>query len=179
MWDIFGLAVQEKANGDLNGGIGVIDQGNHTAFHLEAVQTPSKLDNKSLLDLYGELLFARKDSLFEILKDLEVYQAVVNSKSLKRNINLVNVYSRKKDLWSHKLNFHFNTSLTALNLDKTAHWLKTPKEERETFSMASVKTVYHNQLLLDRFLDMFAIDPNSKKNKNRIRQLPKFGVIAA
>ena len=79
----------------------------------------------------------------------------------------------------NKLNFHFNTSLTAVNLAKTAHWLKTPKEERGAFSMASVKTVYHNQLLLDRFLDMFAIDPNNKKNKNRIRQLTKFGVIAA
>ena len=54
------------------GGIGVIDQGNHTAFHLEAVQTPSKLDNKSLLDHYGELLIARKDSLFEISKYLAV-----------------------------------------------------------------------------------------------------------
>ncbi len=281
------------------GGIGVIDQCNHTAFHLEAVQTPSKLEDKSLLDHYGQVLIARKDSLLDISKylavdayfskepfvssmcdqefelisrlrsdadlrylykgekregrgrpkqydgkiyyktlnkgyfkniettdDQKVYQAVVNSKSLKRDINLVIVYTRKKDKWTHKLyfstdlkltghqvlkyyrsrfqiefiyrdgkqhtglndcqarsenklHFHFNTSLTAVNLAKTAHWLKTPKQERGAFSMASVKTMYHNHLLLDRFLTMFAINPNSKKNKNRIRQLTKFGVIAA
>ncbi len=48
------------------GGMAVIDQRNHTGFHLEAVQTLSKLDNKSLLDHYGEILIARKDSLLEL-----------------------------------------------------------------------------------------------------------------
>lgn len=42
--------MQVKENWGLKQGEkGVIDQDNHIAFHLEAVKTPSKLDNKSLL----------------------------------------------------------------------------------------------------------------------------------
>lgn len=51
----------------------------------------------------------------------------------------------------NKLNFHFNMALTATNLAKAAHWLNIPKKKRGAFSMADVKTVNHNALLLDRF----------------------------
>lgn len=281
------------------GGIGAIDLVNHTAFHLEAVQTVGKLDNMSLLDHYAQVLIDRKDDLFciskhlvadayfskepfvtnmceagfevisrlrndadlrylfkgkqrggkgrpkqygeklyykeldkdyfqniETTEDQQVYHAVVNSKSLKRNINLVIVYTRKGDAWSHKLyfstdlnlsgkqilryyrlrfqiefiyrdgkqhtgfndcqarsenklNFHFNTALTAVNIAKITHWLTIQKEDRGAFSIADVKTRYHNKLLLDIFIEAFAINTNSKKNKNKIRQLANIGTRAA
>jgi len=78
-----------------------------------------------------------------------------------------------------KLNFHFNLAFTAVNLAKTKHWLTIPKQDRRTLSMADVKTVYHNQLLLDKFLELFAINPNARKNKDKIRQFSQFGTIAA
>ena len=78
----------------------------------------------------------------------------------------------------NKMKFHFNASLTTINLGKIAHWLSVPKEKRGAFSMADVKTMYHNDLLLDRFIVKFGINPNTTKNKLKIQQLSCFGKIA-
>ncbi len=79
----------------------------------------------------------------------------------------------------NKINFHINASLTAVNIAKVTHWFSLAKCERMAFSMSNVKTLYHNQLLIDHFLDKFGINPNTKKNKEKIRQLNKLGLIAA
>ena len=79
----------------------------------------------------------------------------------------------------NKLDFHFNTSLTTINLAKISHWLSEPKEKRDSFSMSDIKTAYHNDLQINKFICKFGINPNTKKNKHRIRQLSCFGKIAA
>ncbi|MDX2306407.1 MAG: hypothetical protein NW226_26595 [Microscillaceae bacterium] len=43
--------------------------------------------------------------------------------------------------------------------------------------MADVKTLYHNQLLLDRFFDVFAINPNKHINNPKLQELYYFGAI--
>ena len=78
----------------------------------------------------------------------------------------------------NKLNFHFNAALTAVNLAKI-HWLDTRKSEAEAFSMANIKTLCHNKLLLDRFFSVFAINPNAAKNQQKVKELYKYGLIAA
>ena len=157
----------------------------------------------------------------------KVYHAIVYSKALKRDINLVIEYNlNKKGEWGHKLYFstdlqlppeqllkyyrtrfqieftfrdakqftglehsqarsenklysHFNYSLTTVNLAKVTHWLTIPKQEREAFSMADVKTIYHNNLLLNRFFVMFGIQPDLKKNKHKVTELLYYGARAA
>jgi hypothetical protein len=79
----------------------------------------------------------------------------------------------------NKLAFQFNMALTAINVAKVEHWLSQPQKERGAFSMADVKTMHHNALLLDRFFDVFAIKPNAIKNTQRIKELISFGKIAA
>ena len=44
-------------------GIAAIDMDNHTAFHLEAVQTPNDLESGCLVSYYAEVLIQRKESL--------------------------------------------------------------------------------------------------------------------
>lgn len=78
-----------------------------------------------------------------------------------------------------KLYFHWNASLTAVNLAKAAHWACLPKSERGAFSMADVKTLYHNRLLLDRFLREFGISPHLPKNREKVRRLLNYGARAA
>lgn len=78
-----------------------------------------------------------------------------------------------------KLYYHFNMALTTVSIAKSAHYLSLPMEERVPFSMADVKTIYHNKLLLDRFFDVFAIDPNTHKNNPKVKELYIFGTIAA
>ena len=79
----------------------------------------------------------------------------------------------------NKLDFHFNTSLTSINIAKVTHWLNVPKNTRPAFSMADIKTMYHNELLLNRFISVFGITANKLKNNNRIRELITYGTIAA
>lgn len=280
-------------------GIAAIDLENHTAFHLEAVQTPSDLSCSSLLEHYANVLIKNKGHLLDLSKyvvadayfskcnfvsklsdngfdlvsrlrddadlkylykskpkatrgrpkkydgkmnyqDLKqdqvtaieknekhkVYQAIVYSKALKRKINLVIVYTKNKAAWKHKLFFstdlkltaqkllhyyktrfqieftfrdakqhtglnhcqarsekklysHFNMALTAVNIAKITHWMTIPKEQRQEFSLADIKTVYHNQLLLNRFFSVFAIKPNLTKNKEKIHKLLYYGARAA
>jgi hypothetical protein len=78
-----------------------------------------------------------------------------------------------------KLEYHWNTALTAINIAKAEHWLNKPKAERGCFSMSSVKTFYHNQLLIDQLFNILPEDIKMTKNHPQIRQLYHFGAIAA
>lgn len=82
----------------------------------------------------------------------------------------------------NKLNFHWNMVLTAINLAKIVHWLPQKDEktnEEVVFSMSDIKTQYYNELLLNRFIAMFGINPELEKNKRKIKELLEFGKIAA
>jgi hypothetical protein len=77
-----------------------------------------------------------------------------------------------------KLGFHFNAALTAINLAKQ-DWLSKQNDSRVPFSMADYKTLYNNTLMLDRFMCMFAINPNTAKNQKIVKELLDYGKIAA
>jgi uncharacterized membrane protein len=82
----------------------------------------------------------------------------------------------------NKLNFHWNMSLTSVNIAKIATWIsKKDKNLKKSppFSMSDVKTMFFNNLLLNRFISMFGINPKLDKNKSIIKQLLHFGKIAA
>jgi len=79
----------------------------------------------------------------------------------------------------NKLHFQFNASLTSINIAKAIHWLSIPKEQRGAFSMADIKTMNHNMLMLKRFFDVFGINPYSTKNQNYVRELIFYGTMAA
>jgi len=46
-------------------------------------------------------------------------------------------------------------------------------------SMADVKTMYHNILLLERFIGVFVVNANTKKNQEIVKDLIYYGTIAA
>ena len=299
-WYWSGCAGQAKWGLEI-GGLAAIDLDNHTAFHLEAVQT--LVEDKqatSLTDWYVSVIKERKEVLssisnylvadawfskkpfvdqimaldmhlisrlrddadlkylyqvsptgkrgrpskyagkidianidtdyFELIEQNQqatMYSAVVYSKALKRNIRLVHVtYANDKgkltrklyfstdtqmdalqilDCYQsrfqieflyrdakqytglndsqarseNKLNFHFNAALTTINIAKVEHWLSQPKEVRKPFSMADIKTMNHNRLLLQRFIDVFGVNAYSAKNRNLVNELIYYGTIAA
>lgn len=78
-----------------------------------------------------------------------------------------------------KLHFHFNISLSAINIAKIIHWLPIPISERKSFSLNDIKTLNHNALLLERFFVVFAVNPNSPKNIKAVKELLYFGTKAA
>jgi hypothetical protein len=93
----------------------------------------------------------------------------------KQHTSLTKCEARSKQ----KLDFHYNASLTAINLAKHAHWYSSPEKQRKEFSMMTIKTINHNKLLLDRFMCLFGVDPNLLKNKQHVKDLILYGTNAA
>ena len=78
----------------------------------------------------------------------------------------------------NKLDFHFNAALTAVNLAKQ-DWMSNKNDTHKPFSMANYKTLYNNTLMLERFMCVFAINPNTIKNQKIVKELLDYGKIAA
>ena len=51
-------------------GLAAVDAGNHTAFHLDAVQTIGVKENETLIDYYLNVILERKDALQELSKTI-------------------------------------------------------------------------------------------------------------
>jgi hypothetical protein len=136
-------------------------------------EQPKEKSNKSYL------LFFSTDLELGALEILRYYKKRFQIEFLyrdgKQHTGLNDCQARSEN----KLYFHFNASLTAINLAKVEHWLSIPKNEREAFSMSDVKTMYHNKLLLERFIDVFAVPAYKLKNNKNVKELINFGKIAA
>jgi hypothetical protein len=121
-------------------------------------------------------LYFSTDLKMEGLKIVAYYRSRFQIEFLyrdaKQHCGLEDCQARSKN----KLHFHFNAALTAVNVAKL-HWLDTRKSNKEAFSMSDFKTLCHNKLILDRFICMFAINPNTSKNQQKIKELCKFGLI--
>jgi DDE superfamily endonuclease len=83
---------------------------------------------------------------------------------------------------SQTLDFHFNASLTALNLAKYEDQLRStkdnPKQPLPPFSMASSKRVAFNDHLLERFISMLELNPTLIKSHPNYQNLRSYGIIA-
>ncbi len=94
----------------------------------------------------------------------------------KQHTGLNDCQARSKN----KLHFHWNMSLTAINIAKITHWLPLKKKNPNIdipFSMSNIKTLYNNKLFLDLFISMFGIRTELNKNKTIIQELTDFGKI--
>ncbi|MBD1847896.1 transposase [Cyanobacteria bacterium FACHB-63] len=78
-----------------------------------------------------------------------------------------------------KLAFHFNASLTALNLAKFEAIEQHSGAEPFVFSLASVKRRMLNQHLLERFICNLDLEPSQIKSHPNYSTLCNYGIIAA
>jgi len=92
----------------------------------------------------------------------------------KQHTGLKNCQARSEN----KLDFHFNASITAVNLAKF-DWISNKLNDKIPFSMANYKTFFNNTLILNRFICKFAINPNTAKNQKIYSELMDWGIIAA
>ncbi len=93
----------------------------------------------------------------------------------KQYTGLTNCQSRNEK----KLHYHFNMSLSSVNIAKATHYLSIKKEDRTSFSLADIKTCYFNELMINFFLSNLDIEPELIKNKPAFKKLLEFGKIAA
>lgn len=73
-----------------------------------------------------------------------------------------------------KLHFHFNASLTSVNIAKVK-----ALEKGAVLSMASVKVLCHNLFLMQRFISVLGIKPDQEINRRLWEEGVKFAAIAA
>ncbi len=147
--------------------------------YAKAMKRKIKLVYVKLKKKGTHLLYFSTDTELDALTILDYYKKRFQIEFLyrdgKQHSGLNDCQARSEN----KLHFHFNASLTAVNLAKAEHWLAVPKQERGAFSMADIKTMYHNILLLERFIKLFAIPAYKLINNKNIKELINFGKIAA
>lgn len=80
---------------------------------------------------------------------------------------------------AHRLHFHFNASLTTLNIAKIEQLQTQTTHEPMVTSIASVKAGYFNDHYLHLIFSMLAIDPTSIKKTAHYQFLRDYGKIAA
>ncbi|CAN5839593.1 transposase [soil metagenome] len=124
-------------------------------------------------------VFFSTDTQMDGPRVLRLYKARFQCEFLyrdaKQHTGLAQAQCRSKE----KLHFHLNAALTAVSLAKAAHYLNQEDGQESAFSMADIKTQYGNEFLLDRFINVFGIDPQQEDNSQKIQQLYNMGRIAA
>ncbi len=124
-------------------------------------------------------LYFSTDTQMDALEILDCYQNRFQIEFLYRDAKQHTGLNDSQARSENKLNFHFNAALTAINIAKVEHWLSQTKEVRKPFSMADIKTMNHNRLLLQRFIDVFNVNAYSAKNRKHVNELIYYGTIAA
>jgi len=102
------------------------------------------------------------------------FQIEILYRDAKQHLGLTHCQARSEE----KIHFHLNASLTAVSLAKAAHHLEENKQG-QPFSLADIKTRYANELLLERFISTFGINPNMSKINLLRDSVTNFGRIAA
>ena len=78
------------------------------------------------------------------------------------------------------MDFHCNASATAINIAKLDHECKIIAEKldpKTPFSMANIKTIAHNQFIVERIIAMCDRKPNLKINHPDVQKLIFTGLI--
>lgn len=78
-----------------------------------------------------------------------------------------------------KMGFHFNLSLTNINLAKAEYYLSIPKDKRGCFSLQNIKRQHYNQLLTGFIFDTLGLDLKCKKTRELYDLCTEFGKMAA
>ena len=119
------------------------------------------------------------DLALPALTIVEYYQARFQQEFLIRDAKQFTGLAHCQARSINKLEYHWNCALTAINVAKVEHWLCKPKADRWPFSMSSVKTLYHNRLLIEKIFDHLPKQGQLFKITPAIEQLYYFGAIAA
>jgi hypothetical protein len=77
------------------------------------------------------------------------------------------------------LHFHFNASVSAVNVARLIAQAEQRTAAKFVFSMASLKQRFFNEHLLDLFIEQLALDQSAVKNHPQFDYLRNYAAIAA
>ncbi|QZT38009.1 transposase [Halosquirtibacter xylanolyticus] len=79
----------------------------------------------------------------------------------------------------NKLHFHFNMSMTSVNIAKIADWLDQESIQQSPFSLNNIKKLNFNELMLNVFLSKIGVNTNLQKIQKVIKKIRLYGTNAA
>jgi len=79
---------------------------------------------------------------------------------------------------ARRIHYHFNASLTALNVAKLQdHELQANKDTQHAFSITNWSRIYHVEIVINRFISMFGLDPTCIKSHPDFNNMLAFGNV--
>ena len=133
--------------------------------------------NKNGKEIARKLYFST-DLKLDAVKIVRYYRSRFQIEFLYRDAKQYCALNSSQARSENKLDMHFNAALTAVNLAQCEH-LSCGDNSKKPFSMSDYKTMYHNELLMTIFFRRLGMNPDSKKNKQIINELKRYGTIAA
>ena len=111
-------------------------------------------------DKYGEALLFSTDTELDAIKIFQFYVARFQIEFIFRDAKGFTGLTDCQSRDAQRLHYHFNASLTALNVAKLQdNELQTNKNTQYAFSMTNWSRVYHVGIVINRFIAMFGLDP--------------------
>jgi hypothetical protein len=140
-------------------------------FRVVVIVDPSK-------DKHNHVILASTDKDMDAWTIVRYYRARFQIEFIyrdgKQHTGLSDAQVRDKD----RLDFHFNASLTTLNLAKAEQISTMPMAEPFVFSMQSVKARYFNEYYLNQFFSLLGLDAELIKKSPQYQCLCNYGAIA-
>ena len=129
-------------------------------------------------DKYGEAFLFSTDTEMDVIKIYQFYVARFQIEFIFRDAKgftgLTDCQSRN----AQRLHYHFNASLTALNVAKFQdHELQKKECTNNAFSMTNWTRKYHVDIVLNRFIAMFGLDQTWIKSHPNYYKMLTFGNI--
>lgn len=103
------------------------------------------------------------------------YQMEFNFRDAKQYAGLEHCQARHRN----RLNYHFNASLTSINIAKGIIRNGIDKEEEIVLSIHDIKVELYNYSLAQRIFSIYEIDPELDKNRHKMKEILNYGKIAA
>lgn len=161
--------------------VGTIDENEDIELYTARVNSPhmkqdfriAYVRNRHKPEQY--VVLASTDLKLDAQKIVDYYslrfQIEMIFRDAKQHTGLCDCQARSQE----KLDFHFNATLTALNVARL-NWYE---KERNTFSMASIKRISFNELFMDQIFLQLGLESELLKMHPAFEKLRSFGAIAA
>lgn len=114
----------------------------------------------------GYIIFFSTDLEMKGITIRKIYKSRFQIEFLYRDAKQYTGLESSQARSENKLHFHFNASLSAVNLAKVLFWYSLPQEirKKQSFSMRNAKNQFNSILMLEIFFKVFAIKPKLIKN---------------
>lgn len=135
---------------------------------------------KKIIDAnkYGEAFLFSTDTEMDTLRIYQFYVARFQIEFIFRDAKGFTGLTDCQSRDARRLHYHFNASLTALNIAKLQdNELQKKAEVRHPFSMANWARKYHVDIIINRFISMFGLDQTLIKLHPGYNDMLTFGNV--